>query len=207
VTHIRFTIEVQCQDQEPSRIIPAIDGAIFTYKGKTDKAIRVGNIRAYLVLRGRAVNESESLLDAMDSVSAQVMECYEALFDAESDAWNRAVEETYHGEITELDVLFIESIKLDARHRGKGIGAHVVRETIATFASSCGLVACKPFPLQYSNWKDDAHKTIRQESGFENRRIADFAKAAKFWTNLGFRRLPLSDFYTYAPELIVNPNR
>jgi GNAT superfamily N-acetyltransferase len=200
--HIRFTVEVDCEDQEPSRIIPAINGTIFEYEGETDKEVSVGNIHAYLVLRSRAMNEGVSLFDAMDSISQSVFDCYEALFDVETDEWSLSVEALYSGEIIESDVLFIESVELDAPFRGKGIGAQIVRETIATFASSCGLVACKPFPLQYSNWQDEAHNTNRQEPGFEEKRVADFARVAKFWTDLGFRKLHDSDFHTYAPELI-----
>jgi hypothetical protein len=48
----------------------------------------------------------------------------------------------------------------------------IVRETIATFGSHCGLVA--------------------HEELLEN---------AKVWTDIGFRKLADSDFYTYAPEL------
>lgn len=199
---IRFTIEVGCEDEEPSRIIPAIDGEILVRVGDSDEETKIGAIHAYLVLRGRALNERVSLFEAMDSISQSVFDCYEALFDVETDDWNRSVESLYNGQILEPDVLFIERIELDATFRGKGIGAQVVRESIATFGSSCGLVTCKPFPLQYENWEDKSRKALRQEPGFEEKRIADFARVAKFWTNLSFRKLDDSDFYTYAPELI-----
>jgi hypothetical protein len=119
--HIRFTVETECDSQEPSRIVPAVQGEIFEY-------------------------------------------------------------------------------------RGKGIGAQVVRETIATFGSHCGLIACKPFPLQYSNWEDEEHIEPRRQPDFENKRLADFARVARFWTDLGFVRLDESDFYTFAPGLIDQPN-
>jgi GNAT superfamily N-acetyltransferase len=153
-------------------------------------------------LRGRALNEHESLFEAMDSIDSSVFECYEALFDPETDDWNQSVQNLYEDQILGLDVLFIQSIQLDANYRGKGIGAQVVRETIATFGSNCGLIACKPFHLQYSNWEDDEHTELRKQPGFEEKRLADFARVARFWTDLGFVRLHESDFYTYAPESI-----
>jgi GNAT superfamily N-acetyltransferase len=171
-----------------------------------DGEIKIGHIDAFLVLRGRAINEGQSLFEAMDSINDAVLECYEALFDAHTDEWNESVEGIYKGAIMGLDVLFIESIELDAAYRGKGIGGQVVRETIASFGSNCGLVACKPFPLQYSNWEDEEHKSIRQDTGFEEKRLADFARFAKFWTDLGFYKLPNSDFYAYAPELTHQPD-
>ena len=43
---------------------------------------------------------------------------------------------------------------------------------------------------------------MRQQPGIEEKRLADFARLARFWTDLGFARLNDSDFYTYAPALI-----
>jgi GNAT superfamily N-acetyltransferase len=202
MANIRFSIEVSCEDEEPSRIILSITGEILVRVGDSDDETKIGVIHAYLVLRGRALNEGISLFEAMDSIDQSVFDCYEALFDVETDEWNRSVEALYNGQILELDVLFIERIELDAAFRGKGIGAQVVRESIAAFASNCGLVTCEPFPFQYENWEDESRKAIRQEPGFEEKRFADFAKVAKFWTDLSFRKLDGSDFYTYAPELI-----
>jgi tetratricopeptide (TPR) repeat protein len=78
--------------------------------------------------------------------------------------------------------------QLNANYRGKGIGAQVVRETIATFGSHCRLIACKPFPLQYSNWEDEEHIETRQQPGIEEKRLANFARLARFWTDFGFVR-------------------
>lgn len=36
----------------------------------------------------------------------------------------------------------------------------------------------------------------------KKKRLADFARVARFWADLGLVRLHESDFYTYAPELI-----
>ncbi len=203
---IRFTIHADCDSQEPSRIVPALRGEILDFEGESDDEVRIGQIDAVLISRSRALDERASLFEAMDSIKSSVFECYEALFDPETDDWNHYVQDIYKDEITGLDVLFIQSIELDANYRGKGIGAQVVRETIATFGSHCGLTACEPFPLQYSNWQDDGHVEMRQRPGFEEKRLADFARVAKFWTDLGFSRLDDSGFYTYAPELIQQPD-
>lgn len=178
----------------------------FELEGESDNEVRIGQIDAYLLLRGRALNEHESLFEAMDSIDSSVFECYEALFDPESDDWNQSVQNLYGDQISGLGVLIIQSIQLDANYRGKGIGAQVVRETIATFGSHCGLIASKPFPLQYSNWEDGEHTELRKQPGFEEKRLADFARVARFWSDMGFVRLNESDFYTYAPELIDQPS-
>jgi GNAT superfamily N-acetyltransferase len=108
-------------------------------------------------------------------------------------------------EIPGHDVVFIETIELEPVYRGKGIGAQVVRETIRTLGSSCGLVACKPFALQYANWMDEKNSAMREQPGFESKRLADFSMVAQFWKDLGFRNVPDSDFYTFAPQLVQQP--
>jgi hypothetical protein len=171
--HIRFTIEVECEDTEPSRIVPRIDGEIFDFPGDDDNEVRIGKIGGYLALVGRAFDEEESLFDAMDSIDQSVHECYAALFDPDKldELWNASVRALYGDNVMAMDVLFIESIEIKPEFASTEI-APIVRETIATFGSNCGLVA---------------HRAP------EN---------VKAWTDLGFRKLPDSDFYTYAPELL-----
>jgi hypothetical protein len=163
--------------------VPVLRGEIFEFEGESENEVSIGQIDAYLVLRGRALNEQENLFLAMDSIDSSVFECYEALFDPETD-WNQSVQDLYKDQIMGLDVLFIQSIELNAKYRGKGIGAQVVREAIVTFGSHCGLIACKPFPLQYSNWEDEEHIEMRQQPGIEEKRLADFARLARFWTRI-----------------------
>jgi hypothetical protein len=55
-----------------------------------------------------------------------------------------------------------------------------------------------PFALQYENREDEERKALSQVPGFQQKRLADFAKVGTFWSDLGFRKLPDSDFYAYA---------
>jgi GNAT superfamily N-acetyltransferase len=164
--HIRFTIQVDCEDEEPSRVVPAFRGEVFEYEEGSDEEFKIGRIDGYLVMRGRAMDDGESLFDAMDSISSSTLECFEALFDNETGEWNERVQSLYEHDIPGHDVVLIETIELEPDHRGKGIGAKVVRETIATLGSSCGLVACKPFALQYANWMDVDKKAMREQPWF-----------------------------------------
>ena len=129
-------------------MIVGIDGEIFEFAENDEDELRAGTIRCSLVMRGRAINEEINLFEAMDDVSTPLESLYEALFELNTYEWKKSVEEFYSSEITGSDVLFIESLELEPPFRGKGIGAQVVRETIALFGSGCWLVACLPFPLQ-----------------------------------------------------------
>lgn len=68
--HIRFTIERTCENQEPSRFAPRIDGEIFDFVGDDvahEKEVLVGRVGAYLVQVDLCFDVGESLFAAMDS--------------------------------------------------------------------------------------------------------------------------------------------
>ena len=175
--HIRFSIEVTCGDEEPSRVVPRIEGEIFDFVGDdADKReVLVGHLGAYLVQVGRAFDEGESLFAAMDSIDQSVHDCYCALFDPsneDNELWSASVLATYGDHITSMDVLYLESIDLEPEFKSMDI-TPIIRETIATLGSNCGLVAHEEQPQN-----------------------------EKAWIDFGFRKLSDSDFYTYAPALL-----
>ena len=57
-------------------------------------------IRAVLALvqPGLAAEKGASLFEAMDSISDATMECYEALFDPDTNEWSDSVQELYSGD-------------------------------------------------------------------------------------------------------------
>jgi GNAT superfamily N-acetyltransferase len=199
IVSVELTLRLPCDDPEPTHLVPVMEGKIFR-SDDNDEPQQVGIVEVQLFLVERATNEQEDFAEALDSYDDATLECGEALFDLQTLHWSEAVDELYGpaGPINGADVLFLRLVKLDEPWRGKGIGAQVVRELIATFANTgFGLVAAKPFPLQYGGWMDD--QEMQRQPGFEEKRRADFAKLAGFLTGLGFRQLPASDFYTFNP--------
>ncbi|HEX5411046.1 MAG TPA: hypothetical protein VFZ27_04220 [Terriglobia bacterium] len=204
---IEFTVRLICENSEPDNLVPLFHGTIFEFGEEVgDEPVKIGEIEFHLLQRGRALNEGLSLFEAADCVDDDLGECYKAVFDGKGETdWSKEVRDLYKGQIVGLDALFIRRIELEPNWRGKGVGAQVVRETISAFSSSCGVVVCKPFPIQYVGWMDEERKGSREKPGFETQRLADFAKVRRFWTRLGFARLGDSDFYAHAPELVNQP--
>jgi len=201
--HIRFTFGTTCEDPEPNRLVPRLYGEIFQYVGDPDNKVKIGTIDANVFLRCRAMDEGVDTYHVMDSVDSTLFECFEAVLDPEIDDWSESLHRVYR-ELWRPEVLYIREIKLDENYRGKGIGAMVVKEVVALFGSFCGLIVCKPFPFQYAGWQDEdeEHTKMRNQPGFEEKRQADFAKVARFWTRLGFRQLPDSDFCVFSTETL-----
>jgi hypothetical protein len=115
--YIRFSIQVDTEDEEPSRVIRKIDGTIFEYAEESDKEKNIGDLQCLLVQPSFAEEKGQSLCDAMDSISDETMECYDAVFDPDTDEWTDSVQELYSGGPISADLLFIDKIELDAKHR------------------------------------------------------------------------------------------
>ena len=93
---IKFTIDVDTEDREPSRMIRFINGKILIDRpDKPDEEMEVGTISAYLILRGNAINRGRNLFDAMDSISDSMIECYEALYEPPTREWRDSVTDLY----------------------------------------------------------------------------------------------------------------
>jgi len=59
--YIRFSIQVDTEDEEPSRVIRKIDGAVFEYAGDSDKEEQIGTLKCFLVQPGLAADKEEPL--------------------------------------------------------------------------------------------------------------------------------------------------
>jgi hypothetical protein len=206
VPHIRFKFEVECENPSPARVVLPLEGEIVEYLGQSQNPINIGGVSRFLIQWDRALNEGVSLSKAMDAVSKATLECFEALFDPETEEWSAAVIEVYSHDIVDTNVLFIESIELAAEFRAKGIGHQVAIELIRGLGAGCGLVAVNPRPSQYSDPGDPQH-ALSQDSSYRAGRMEDFAKIEAFWMKLGFRQLPGTAFFTYAPQLEHQPAR
>ena len=208
MAHVSFRIDIDCDDERFHEVVPHIYGDIKESaqelfdkeESKEFEAnrgeIKIGEVAAYLVQRGRAMDEKVYIWDALAEITRSdwTLNCIEALIDVKTNDWKKSIDRFYSGGIYGPDVLYISTIELKPKWRGKEIGAQVVRSLIGTFASNCGLVVCKPFPLQYD-----------QADAPEKKWLADSAKVETFWVDLGFRKLPNCVFFGFAPALKEQP--
>lgn len=148
---VRYTIESDCDNVDPSRLAVAIHGEILEFQDDTPTQSKLGEIFALLVQRGRAMDENESLCEVMDSVDGELCECYQAAFQPNTNDWSDEVTQVYRDGLPGLDVLLIEGLEVEGGYCGKDVASKAVRETVATFGATCGLIVCRPSQLQYED--------------------------------------------------------
>jgi hypothetical protein len=209
---IRFSLEINCDDDDPSRYVSFYKGEIVPSEGAEEDEIgdgpngTLGAINAYLVHRNLIIDRGKSVFDAMDSVSTEIFEFYEALVNQKTGRWKSAVESII-GEDRQIlgDILVIEHVELQPRFCGKGIGAKVVMSTIEMLGYNCAVVACKPFALQHTGCENPEHDTEREIPGYEEKKMkAALRKVRLFWSGLGFIALPNSEIYVLADSGFSN---
>jgi hypothetical protein len=206
---IRFELELMCGDVEPSRFISTYRGKIFDYPksiaedddGSMEPNVKIGEIELYYVDQIRIINEEESLYEAMDCISVEMVNCYEALVDQDEGGWKEEVQQLIGEDASFRDnILLINRLHIEEPFRGKRKGAEVVQEVISRFGSTRAVIVCKPFPLQYRGYESEKNAAERETPGYETKRLAAFRAVAQFWKNLGFQKLPSSEHYVWIEQ-------
>jgi GNAT superfamily N-acetyltransferase len=205
---IKFQLTIDCADTEPDHYLSHYHGEIFgSLEDEEDEMIgaepdiKLGEINAFLVPAGRIANDGESLFEAMDAASSTTLECYEAVIDQNTDDWKDEVR-TLIGEDRAIlsDILLIESLKIEEQYRGQGIGRTVAEKVIKVLGDQCAVIACKPFPLQYTGYLSPEYAEQRAMQDYEAKRHTAFQKVALFWSEQGFTKLASSDIYVLSEE-------
>jgi GNAT superfamily N-acetyltransferase len=200
-SHIRFEMELPGDDSEPDAYIRTYHGTIMGWPDDDEDALNptkeFGTVTVKLVERDRVINDGESLLEVMDCDSAELCEMYEDLVGEGTAEWKDSVRELLdENRAMYPHFMLIELIELKPQYRGRGIGPEVMLRLIQTLGSSCDLIACKPFPLQYSGWEGKPDKVKMDTEAERARKIAWF-KVQGIWEKTGFVPVADSEYYVW----------
>jgi GNAT superfamily N-acetyltransferase len=189
---IEFTLEISKSDDEPSDYISIYDGHInakVSSRTNWDIDVRkVGKIQIYIIERSRSEDDGEPIFDVMDSLTSDSFDCFETLFDQKTNDYQEKVKKLQdENRIFMPDMMLINRVEIDPEYRGKGIAKEAVLRVIKKLGTSCDLITCKPFPIQYSRTAKDHPVAFR----------AARTKVREFWKKVGFVRVPATDYYVW----------
>jgi hypothetical protein len=125
-----------------------ISGRVFAWQETDQRERQFGCVNASLVQFGSALDHGITADQLGDGISGSIAEYWEQIFDVETGRWTDEIREEF--EIAGSDLLIIDYVELDPVLRGHALGLAAVRRTIEIFGSGCGLVACKPWPVQFT---------------------------------------------------------
>ena len=153
----------------------------------------VGYIKASLVQFGEAMDHGISTERLGDGIDGNIAEYWELLFDLETGYRKEEVQDEY--EASGCDLLIIDCMEISPKFRGTGVGPVAIDRTIDIFGPGCGLVACKPWPLQFTPAVAEDQKALKRLEPPNVGQGEAVRKLRSYWSQLGF--WPLGDTGIY----------
>lgn len=190
-----FQLAAPLTESEPSReFIQVINGEIRDSESNTT----VGRINSSLVQVGRVADVGADLFEVMDGQSSEMGGYHAALFTPNDWDYKDSIRRRFP-DILSLDLLIIEHAEIQPAFRKRGLGLLAASRTIDVFGGNCGLVAMKPFPLQFRNYVDPGW---RPPDGIGDPKAAFRAareKLRRHWARAGFKRVNGTDYWALCP--------
>src|SRR6266567_3725420 len=152
-----------------------------------------GRIGASLVQFSEALDHGISTARLGDGISCDISEYWERLFDLETGNLKEEVLDEY--EVTGLDLLIIDYVEVYPTFRGVGIGVSVIHRTVDLFGAGCGLIACKPWPLQFTPAVARDRKALKRLKAPTIGQDEALRKLRAYWSKLGFWPLGNTGIY------------
>lgn len=153
----------------------------------------VGYIKASLVQFGEAVDHGISTERLGDGIDGNIAEYWELLFDLDTGCWKEEVQDEY--EASGCDLLIIDCMEISPKFRGTGVGPIAIDRTIDIFGPVCGLVACKPWPLQFTPGFARDRKAFNRLQAPSVGRDEAVRKLRAYWSKSGFWPLGETGIY------------
>jgi len=181
------------EDHVDTDFVHSILGRIFATLEGDGEEKETGYIRASLVQFGEALDHGISAERLGDGIDGNIAEYWERLFDLDSGYWKEEIQAEY--EALECDLLVIDCVEVNQDLRGRGIGQSAIDRTIDIFGVGCGLVACKPWPLQFTPAYDRDRKALKRLKAPTVGRDDAIHKLRAYWSRLGFWPLGETGIY------------
>jgi hypothetical protein len=111
----------------------------------------------------------------------------------DTGGWKEEVQDEY--EASGCDLLIIDCMEISPKFRGTGVGPIVIDRTIDIFGPVCGLVACKPWPLQFTPAFARDRKALNRLKAPGVGQDEAVHKLRAYWSKLGFWPLGETGIY------------
>jgi len=191
---VEFVIRASLhEDYADTDFVHSILGKIFTKVEDAGEEKETGYIKASLVQFGEAMDHGITTDRLGDGVDGNIAEYWEHLFDLDTGYWKAEIGDEY--EALGCDLLIIDCVEIHPKLRRRGIGRSVIDRTIDIFGAGCGLVACMPWPLQFTPSYARDRKALKRLRAPSVGRDDAIHKLRAYWSGLGFWPLNESGIY------------
>jgi GNAT superfamily N-acetyltransferase len=200
IVNVEFTVRTALHEQYVEEdFVHSIKGRILTgAEGRAEEEI--GRLDATVVQFAEALDRGISPDRLGDGIDGGISEYWERLFAPEEGRLKEEIVDEY--EALNSDLLIIDCVEVCPKFRGRGVGRFAIERTIEIFGTGCGLVACKPWPLQFTPAAAGNPQLLKRLDAPEVAREEAVSKLRKYWSTLGF--WPVRDTGIYIRSLSLN---
>ena len=181
-TSIEFVLRAELHEPAETDFVHSITGRIIAESEARGE--EAGNIRASLIQFSEALDHGISEERLGDGISSDIAEYWELLSDPETGHPKEEIQNEF--EMVDLDLLIIDHIVIHPEFRGLGIAKSAIHRMIDIFGTGCGLVACKPWPLQFTPSIANDPKALKQLALPDISEGEAIRKLRSYWSRLGF---------------------
>lgn len=197
--------ETQAATEDLSRFVYTMDGRILLTDVE-DRETEAGHFTVTMVDATGAMDEGVPAFDLFDT-SASLFEYYLALYDSRTSDYKRSALTAAGCDYIPLaNLLVIDRLFLYPEYRGHGLGLAALIEIVRRHRYGAGLIALKPFPLQF-----ECHNRAQDTPERQRLRLDDFdltqekamAKLRRYYGRLGFKRVPRTEYMVLSPDAVL----
>ena len=194
VASIEFAVRASLHEEYvDADFVHSILGKISAkYEDQGDEE-NAGYIKATLVQFGEAMDHGISTERLGDGIDGNIAEYWELLFDLDTGCWKEEVLNEY--EASGCDLLIVDCMEISPKFRGTRLGQIAIERTIDIFGPVCGLVACKPWPLQFTPAFARDRKALNRLKAPGVGQDEAVRKLRAYWSKLGFWPLGQTGIY------------
>lgn len=191
-------------DREPTRFLFEHEGKIVLTDDDARPSETIGSFSAIVIDAQSAMVEREDLFHVFDSHSDTAIGYFEDLYESEGGEFKEKVARAAYGEgfTWNPNLLILDRLVVSPAHRGHGVGLLALRDIIHRLRAGMGLIAMKPFPLQFeARHQDDAEESARLGLNlFKITEARATAKLRRYYGRLGFKQVPRSKYMVRSVE-------
>ncbi len=202
-TIVEFKLNAEIHEEYGDEdFLHQISGRILVGPNQDECRQEAGLMNATLVQFGEAIDQGIDAMRLGDGIDGGVAEYWEALCHGDY-GWKEEIQREFHADPSNL--LIIDTVEVYPEFRGRQLGIAFVNRLIDIFGSGCGLVACKPFPLQFTPpFKNDPAMLKKLHISAMTQHAAQH-KLRMYWSKAGFRHLRNTGIYLISMALRFSP--
>lgn len=202
-----LTARLPPHDPDPAEGVTHYQGRIYLYNSEDaesaeglDEAEDAPGAETDIDVAGRPVGSfvarevNLTYEDADDASNFEVMDDEQSLHDLDCIIQRHWDDIRMEGQINGL--VFIENVKIDPKHRGRGIGAAALDRAITHWENRAGNnpshIFLKAYPVEHLKWKDTGtgpHEIVEDEAFLKGR-----DRLRRLYGRLGFTLIPGTDY-------------